>query len=63
VKVRIDAWILAAKISEGKVFRPVNKGIVQTAHRFRTKRRFLWDAQRFRHRGAQQRRSSGGEKA
>jgi integrase len=26
VKVRIDAWTGAAKISEGKVFRPVNKG-------------------------------------
>jgi len=26
VKVRIDTWIAAAKISEGKVFRPVNKG-------------------------------------
>ena len=26
VKVRIEAWTQAAKISEGKVFRPVNKG-------------------------------------
>jgi site-specific recombinase XerD len=26
VKVRIDAWMAAAKLSEGKVFRPVNKG-------------------------------------
>ena len=26
VKVRIDAWTRAAKISEGRIFRPVNKG-------------------------------------
>ena len=26
VKVRIDAWTRAAKISEGKISRPVNKG-------------------------------------
>jgi integrase len=26
VKVRIDAWITAAKITESRVFRPVNKG-------------------------------------
>ncbi|MBO0912591.1 MAG: tyrosine-type recombinase/integrase [Acidobacteria bacterium] len=26
VKVRIDAWLAAAKIAEGRVFRPVNKG-------------------------------------
>jgi hypothetical protein len=26
VKVRIDTWLAAAKIYEGKVFRPVNKG-------------------------------------
>jgi len=25
-KVRIDAWISAAKITEGRVFRPLNKG-------------------------------------
>jgi len=26
VKVRIDAWIAAAKITKGRLFRPVNKG-------------------------------------
>ena len=26
MKVRIDAWIIAAKITKGRVFRPVNKG-------------------------------------
>jgi len=26
VKVRIDTWTQAAKITEGRVFRPVNKG-------------------------------------
>ena len=25
VKVRIDTWIAAAKIDEGKIFRPVNR--------------------------------------
>jgi transposase len=45
----------------GPIRAAVLLGIVQTAHRFRTNRQFV-DVQRVRHRGAQQRRSSGSER-
>ena len=40
VKVRIDAWTRAAKISEQKIFRPVNKGD-------RVTRKFIADEKEF----------------